>query len=90
MLNRLIRFIRLFLKGSLVDSSTDKIEFFAKSSDDYFLTLIFSQYLGIPNPMYYYMVELLPFVSSDLIGWQRRMANKKTLIASIAAEIGEP
>ncbi len=90
MLNSFLNFIKLFLKGSLVDSSTDKIEFVARFTDDDLLTLIFSQYIGIPNPMYYYMVELLPFVSSDLNGWQKRISNRKTIIARIAAEIGEP
>ncbi|NLB84363.1 MAG: hypothetical protein GX791_09000, partial [Synergistaceae bacterium] len=43
-------------------------------------------FLGIPNPISYYMLELLPYMADDLVPWERRMQNRKFIIAEKAAQ----
>ncbi len=87
---KFLKSLKLFFKGAVVDSSTDKLEAKAKSLNDNLLTVVLSERLGIPNPMYYYMVEILPYIAGDLEGWNRRMADRKSVISKFAGEIGEP
>ena len=87
---KFLKSLKLFFKGVLVDSSTDKLEAKAKSLNDNLLTVVLSERLGMPNPMYYYMVEILPYIAEDLEGWNRRMADRKSVISRILGEIGEP
>ncbi len=87
---KFLKSLKLFFKGAVVDSSTDKLEAKAKSLNDNLLTVVLSERLGIPNPMYYYMVEILPYIAGDLEGWNRRMADRKSVISRVVGEIGEP
>ena len=87
---KFLKSLKLFFKGALVDSSTDKLEAKAKSLNDNLLTVVLSERLGMPNPMYYYMVEILPYIAEDLEGWNRRMADRKSVISKVLGEIGEP
>jgi len=87
---KFLKSLKLFFKGALVDSSTDKLEAKAKSLNDNLLTVVLSERLGMPNPMYYYMVEILPYIAEDLEGWNRRMADRKSVIGRVLGEIGEP
>ena len=87
---KFLKSLKLFFKGALLDSSTDKLEATAKSLNDDLLTVVLSERLGMPNPMYYYMVEILPYVAEDLEGWNRRMADRKSVISRVVGEIGEP
>ncbi len=87
---KFLKSLKLFFKGVLVDSSTDKLEAKAKSLNDNLLTVVLSERLGMPNPMYYYMVEILPYIAEDLEGWNRRMADRKSVIGRVLGEIGEP
>lgn len=87
---KFLKSLKLFFKGALVDSSTDKLEAKAKSLNDNLLTVVLSERLGMPNPMYYYMVEILPYIAEDLEGWNRRMADRKSVISRVLGEIGEP
>jgi len=87
---KFLKSLKLFFKGVLVDSSTDKLEAKAKSLNDNLLTVVLSERLGMPNPMYYYMVEILPYIAEDLEGWNRRMADRKSVISRVLGEIGEP
>jgi hypothetical protein len=83
-------FIKLFFKGAIVDNATDKINTVAKTYDDTFLTLVFSDRIGIPNPLYYYYIELLPYLAQEIKGWEMRIANRKTILGRAIEEIGEP
>ena len=52
------------------------------------MLLLFGDYLGIPNPVSYYMMELLPYIATDIPGWERRMMNRQMLIAEKAGQYG--
>ena len=83
-------FIRLFFKGAITDNATDKIDAVARTYNDTFLTLVFSDKIGIPNPLYYYYVELLPHLAKEIKGWEARIANRKTILGRAIEEGGEP
>ena len=87
---KFLKSLKLFFKGALLDSSTDKLEATARSLNDNLLTVVLSERLGMPNPMYYYMVEILPYIAEDFEGWNRRMADRKSIISRVVGEIGEP
>ena len=88
-MKRLVDFVRLFFKGALGDPF-EKVEYRERVLNDQLLTVIFSDRLGIPNPMYYYLVELLPYLGEEIEGWEVRMSNRKTVIDRILRELGEP
>ena len=52
------------------------------------MLLLFGDYLGIPNPLSYYMIELLPYVAKDIPGWERRMMNREMIMAEKAGQYG--
>jgi len=83
-------FFRLFFKGALSDLATEKLQAKAKNLNDDFLLLILSERMGIPNPMYYYLVELFPYVAKDMKGWNVRMKDTKTILNRVFGELGEP
>ncbi|TCK06556.1 hypothetical protein [Phorcysia thermohydrogeniphila] len=82
--------LKLFFKGALLDSATDKLEYKAKVLNDNLLTVVLSHRLGIPNPVHYYLVELLPHIAVEIKGWERRMADRKSVISRALGEVGEP
>ena len=82
--------LKLFFKGALLDSATDKLEYKAKVLNDNLLTVVLSHRLGIPNPVHYYLVELLPHIAVEVKGWERRMADRKSVISRALGEVGEP
>lgn len=86
----LLNSIKLFFKGALIDSATDKLEVTAEELNDALLTVILSERIGVPDPMYYYLVETLPYLANDMEGWNRRMADRKSVIAKVTGEVGEP
>jgi len=90
MRKKIVNFVKLFLKGAITDNAVDKIEKSSHTTNDLFLTLIFSDRIGIPNPLYYYLVELLPYVANDIKGWEVRTANRKTILGRVIEETGEP
>ncbi len=85
-----LRTVKLFFRGAVLDSAVDKIEYKAKVLNDNFLTLILSHRIGIPNPTYYYLVELLPYFADNIKGWERRIADRKSVISRVFGEVGEP
>jgi len=87
---RFLKGLGFFFKGALIDSATDKIEYRAKVLNDNLLTVVLSHRLGIPNPLQYYLVELLPYLAEDVKGWERRMADRKSVIPRALGEVGEP
>ena len=81
---------KLFLKGALVDTSTEVIGAAANMMQDNFMIIIFSDFLGIPNPLSYYTIELIPYFGNDLEGWENRMGDRKSVLAKAMGEMGEP
>ncbi len=85
-----LKAVKLFFRGAVSDSATDKLEYKAAVLNDTFLTVVLSERLGIPNPMAYYTAELLPYIGNDLPGWERRMADRESVISRVMGEVGEP
>lgn len=85
-----LRAVKLFFKGAVSDSATDKLEYRAAVLDDTLLTVILSERLGIPNPMAYYTVELLPYLGNEIPNWERRMADRESVLSRVMGEVGEP
>jgi len=40
--------------------------------------------------MAYYTVELLPYIGNEIPGWERRMADRESVISRVMGEVGEP
>ncbi len=85
-----LEFLKLFFKGAVVDASTEKLEFKASLINDQFLTIILSDRLGIPNPLYYHTVELLPYFAENISRWEREIADRERFFSKLAGEFGEP
>ena len=79
-------FIVLFHHGTFVDKRMAVVRKEAFDINDNLMILLFGDFLGVPNPMSYYMLELLPYVANDLEPWERRIQNRKFLIAEKAAQ----
>lgn len=45
---------------------------------DFFMLMVFSESLGIPNPLSFYTLELLPFLLEDFHDWHTRMGVKQS------------
>jgi len=84
-----LRNVRLFFIGALgFDNATDKLRKKALYTDLDLLTLILSDEIGIPNPLYYHTVELLPYLSSEVEAW--RESERASILWRVLGEIGEP
>jgi len=79
-------FFVLFHQGTFVDKNMAVVRKEAFDINDNLMLLLFGDYLGIPNPMSYYMLELLPYVADELEPWERRIQNRKFIIAEKAAQ----
>ncbi|WP_078553599.1 cory-CC-star protein [Bacillus alkalicellulosilyticus] len=44
-----------------------------QAEDDLFLLLVYSDMLGIPNPAFYYTLELYPYILEKFHDWHLRM-----------------
>jgi hypothetical protein len=88
--NRFLKDLRLFFKGAMVDTSSEVIGAAADMMQDNFMIVIFSDFLGIPNPLSYYTIELIPYFGNDLEGWEKRMSDRKSVLAKAMGEMGEP
>lgn len=80
--------IYLFFYGASFDKRLGVVKKEAFDVNDEVLLLLFGDYLGIPNPLSYYMMELLPYVMNDLPGWERRMMNRQMILAEKAGQYG--
>ena len=49
-----------------------------QKEEDVFKLLALSEMLGIPNPVSYYTLELMPFMLEDFHEWHRRMGLEKS------------
>jgi len=58
----------------------EKIEQQAEDMEDVFLFACFADAFGIPSPVSYYTVELLPYLTEEFEQWERRMWDRETLL----------
>lgn len=54
-----------------------------RNEDDFFLLLLYSEMLGIPNPVYYYTLELYPYIIESFHDWHLRMGMDKSPLNGI-------
>ncbi len=54
-----------------------------RDQDDLFLLLLYSEMIGIPNPVYYYTLELYPHIIEDFHDWHLRMGMDKSPLTGI-------
>ena len=76
----------LFHHGTFIDKRMAVVRKEAFDINDNLMLLLFGDFLGIPNPVSYYMLELLPYVADELEPWERRIQNRKFIIAEKAAQ----
>lgn len=54
-----------------------------RDEDDLFMLLLFSEMLGIPNPVFYYTLELYPVMLEKFHDWHLRMGMEKSPLSGI-------
>jgi len=54
-----------------------------RAEDDLFLLLLYSEMIGIPNPVFYYSLELYPYMIEDFHEWHLRMGMEKSPLSGI-------
>lgn len=54
-----------------------------RDEDDLFLLLLYSEMIGIPNPVYYYTLELYPYMIEQFHDWHLRMGMEKSPLSGI-------
>lgn len=80
-LREVIEGLKYFCEGAFKMSASSIIRKEAFDVNDNFLLLLFGDLLGIPNPVLYYTLELLPCLAEEIEGWERRMQNRKSILA---------
>jgi hypothetical protein len=81
-----LHFVYLMFTGSFVEKGIGVIRKEAFDVNDNLMLLLFGDFLGIPNPISYYSLELLPLLYEDLVPWERRMLNRKHIVAEKAGQ----
>jgi hypothetical protein len=77
---------RSFSFGVFVDKRMAVVRKEAYDEYDNLLLLLYSDFFGIPNPISYYMLELLPYLAEEIEPWERRIQNRKFLAPEKAAQ----
>lgn len=54
-----------------------------RDEDDLFFLLLYSEMLGIPNPVFYYTLELYPYMIEEFHAWHLRMGMDKSPMVGI-------
>ncbi len=54
-----------------------------RDEDDLFLLLCLSETLGLPNPAFYYTLELYPYILEKFHEWHLRMGMEKSPLTGI-------
>ncbi|EFC91824.1 hypothetical protein L2W58_05235 [Dethiosulfovibrio sp. F2B] len=85
-IKKILYYAKLFMFGTFLDKRSAVVRKEAFDENDDLMLLLFGDYLGIPNPISYYMLELLPYVASDMDAWERRIQNRKMILAEKAAQ----
>jgi D-alanyl-lipoteichoic acid acyltransferase DltB (MBOAT superfamily) len=83
-MNRLKKFITdfgLFFKGAtdFKGRAYEMLESETKTEMDNFLLICFSDQLGMPLPISYYTLELLPYLVDEIEDWDKRMGKRKSV-----------
>lgn len=55
-----------------------------RDEDDLFMVVVLADALGVPNPVSYYTVELLPVVYDRFHDWHRRMGMDRSPLDSMS------
>ncbi len=88
-MRRWIGNLKLFFEGALgLEPAREKLLKGAHYRDFDLLTLILSDEIGIPNPLYYHTVELLPYLWAQAQAW--RESEKSSILWRVLSESGEP
>ncbi len=66
--------------GMIEGPAHEKIEKEAEDVEDVFLFACFADAFGIPSPVSYYTVELLPYLAEEFEQWERRMWDRESLL----------
>lgn len=66
--------------GMIEHPASEKIEQEAEDIEDAMLFSLFADAFGIPSPVSYYAVELLPYLAEEFEGFERRMWDRHSLI----------
>jgi len=66
--------------GMIEHPAFENIEKEAEDAEDAFFFACFADAFGIPSPVSYYTVELLPYFAEDFEKWERRMWDRDSLI----------
>lgn len=54
-----------------------------RDHDDLFMLLVFSEMMGVPNPVSFYTLELLPLLYEDFHAWHQRQGMDKSPLDNI-------
>lgn len=73
--------VKDFAYGFFIESAVDLLEKEVYEQEDLYTLLLFSDLLGIPNPVSYYTMELLPYIAEDMANWELRMMRKGEILA---------
>lgn len=77
MFNRMKKWIR-FYEEVISLPHKGEIARELRQEDDLFFLLLYSEMIGIPNPVYYYTLELYPYMLEDFHDWHVRMVVEKS------------
>lgn len=80
---RLKEVIAMFFSGAFdfQDKSRSFMKKEALDEMDNFMILCFGDLLGIPTPVSYYTLELLPYLAEDLEKWEMRVLKRESVLA---------
>jgi hypothetical protein len=85
-LSKINKSLKYFCEGVFKVPASNIIRKEAFDANDNFILLLFGDLLGIPNPVSYYTLELLPYLVEELESWEKRMQNRKSIIAEKVAQ----
>lgn len=80
-LKKFISNFSMFFKGAtdFKGRAYEMMQAEAKSEMDNFILICYSDLLGIPLPINYYTLELLPYLVDEMADWDKRMNKRKSV-----------
>lgn len=82
MLERVKQLVKLYEEILSIPHRTE-IARELREEDDLFLLMLYSEMIGIPNPVYYYTLELYPYMIERFHDWHLRMGMEKSPLSGI-------
>jgi hypothetical protein len=76
----------MFVIASFLEKRYSAIRKEAWDMNDNVMLLLFGDFLGLPNPVSYYTLELLPYLAEEMTPWQRRIMNRQSVVAEKMAQ----